>query len=489
MSNAPLKFNSDAASFAAGLRSARGLGSARQRPRHSRNGSGLPGVGSSGFSASQRNLMAGQATLALALHPDLPLLAARRASPPWRWLLCLFVILCLYVTSDVLTAKSEAFPSFSSGDAFLVAAWLSHYAGAVCFLSGGVTMLLGRIVIRATIMALFGFALAAFVVSSVLHTSRLDVSAAEMAHNGSGAMRTLAVQFGWAANLCFAVLFATLAYKAPLTGWARASTHRDELDKVHTLMAIRDAEAARMQIVEDLARMDAQQAETARIKEQQAAHTKALWDARDQAAASAAAKDPDAQNTLTLEDLAADGDDPNPSASRQAAAAGALSPSALSTVSLPLSSVGAGGIQSTVIHYTLPSQSAVGSDADHRSPAAFQTIVHPAAGSSAVKPSGSAATVASSPQRLLHPSVDGDPVMSQHRRGGSHSGAGGSADLHFFTPHGKLQTAQHEPSPLLVPPSLSPHGAGSSPSHFVIPLTPEAAGGSRVSRANDDDEE
>lgn len=154
-------------------------------------------------------------------------------------------------------------------------------------------------------------------------------------------------------------------------------------------------------------------------------------------------------------------------------------------------STAAGGVQSTVIHYTLPSQSALSSETDHRSPAAFQTIVHAAAGSSAVPTNASAAvSAASTPARVLHPSMDGDPVTTAHRRGGSPSGAAGSADLQFFTSHGKLQTAQHDP--MLAPASLSHHGVAtvvSSPSHFVIPLTPEAAGGSRVSRANDDDEE
>ena len=233
------------------------------------------GAGASGRSNASLN----RALVELALDPSLELLVAPRTRP-WRWLGAALAIVGVYAASDALTALSQSFPAFTgpSKDAFITAAWFVHYAGMVCFLLGSLVTFLRRHPFHWSLLLLYMLALCSFVAASVLHTTRLDVSAATMLTNPDGSQRVLAVQLSWLANLAFFALFAVLAYRAPDTQISYARPGGPDAEKVKTLFVIKEAETARSQLAALLAQQDvlllmAQQAAQAHEEQRRTMHT------------------------------------------------------------------------------------------------------------------------------------------------------------------------------------------------------------------------
>lgn len=358
------------------------------------------------------------AVVSWALDPAFPLdeLCAAAAAPfvrPWRWLLCAVPILALYIAADVFSALALPVPSFGGDDfdAFVTGGWVTHYVGMVLFLAALIGLFFRRHPFHARFLLLLSCALVFFLVSSVLHTSRLSASASLWSSSASHSV--LAVQLSWLANALFYVLYCVLAYRAPAA--ALKDPHPDDKEKLETLLEIRRAELLRLQRVAETAEGDraVQEKRAARAKEDA---EKREWYAARKAArklekeremaaagsdgvvgadadlvvtdvhphddhaptlASAAGRAPAPASAFASAGSAASvagpvrvsrvesSDSPTPAA----AAASALSPSALSTFSLPLPSsylrdpmdTGTGTGVSSVIHYTMPSVSATSS--------------------------------------------------------------------------------------------------------------------------------
>jgi len=199
-----------------------------------------------------------RAVVSWALDPAFPLeeLCAAAAAPfvrPWRWLLCALPILALYIAADVFSALSLPVPSFGGEDfdAFVTGGWVAHYAGMVCFLSALAGLFFKRHPYHPRFLLLFSGALLLFLVSSVLHTSRLSASDSIWSPS-EWSSSIVAVQLSWLANALLYVLFGVLAYRAPAS--ALKDPHPDDKEKLDTLLEIRRAELLRLERLAGISR-------------------------------------------------------------------------------------------------------------------------------------------------------------------------------------------------------------------------------------------
>jgi len=283
------------------------LGTASKRHKRGLSSRALTSFRSHGGPSSSREQAAltTQRVVQLAMDPAFPD-TLTQPGRPWRALVVVLVIFGLQVASAILSAPgsgSEGESSNAGGmsftatsDGFTAAGWATHYAG-LALLAVAVLMVLIRrrpLHTERMVLVLSFLALALLVSATVLHTSRLNVSASSLwsfndspSSSGTPAKHIRAAQLGWLGNLFLYVCLLYLAWRSP-----RASVHvpsATEHDKLDALGKVRMAENLRRKVLREMQDREEEVQEQERRAAQEQAAQVAAYEARKVAARSAAA--------------------------------------------------------------------------------------------------------------------------------------------------------------------------------------------------------
>jgi hypothetical protein len=236
---------------------------------------------SGGPSARQHTAQTTQKVVQLAMDPSLPD-GMTKSDRPWVALGVVVAIIGLQIASAVLSApgsggSSDAQTSLAdNSEGFTTAGWASHYAGLICLVSAVLVVLIRRrpLHTEVSVLLLSFLALVLLVAAAVLHTSRLNVSAASLlssseedSNTGTPAKHVRAAQLGWLANILLYLCLSVLVYRSPRPTFLFPSSR--EHDKLDALATVREAETMRRKVVQAITEREDEVAQEEQAKQRE----------------------------------------------------------------------------------------------------------------------------------------------------------------------------------------------------------------------------